>query len=277
MRKFGTSLLLLLPIVLSACSGSPTSAAVTSTPSPTVAPTTSTATVNIVGAPSGGTGTPIAFPTSVSIGTTVSAASVKPAAEVATFHADVTFPATPSGNWTITWDFGDGKGVTHKSSCPIGLSGNGVDHSVECAAILQRGLNPTYTYDKAGSYTAVITAASCLTPGCVITDSGVRRETKVEVTEAVHVDLPTGLWISTAHRDNNVLSFAVTLSGGSGAPPAIDWNFGDGSGGRGGLTAQHTYCADGTFTVTVTIVGTNISYSTNVDLPPGTINQYSHC
>jgi trimeric autotransporter adhesin len=118
------------------------------------------------------------------------------------------------------WDFGDGS--------PVG-SGVMVDH----------------TYAVGGTYTVKLT---------VTDDSGASTQTEklITVNEPATNDPPVAVF----DVEVSGLSIAVDGSGSSdpdGSIVSYGWDFGDGSAGASGVTANHTYAGAGTFTVKLTV------------------------
>jgi hypothetical protein len=81
------------------------------------------------------------------------------------FGVSVNFsPLSKSGR--VTWDFGAGKGVTHSYGCAFSFGATATTPAYSTilnpdgslCGPLQRALTPTYSYDKAGTYTAIIVA-----------------------------------------------------------------------------------------------------------------------
>ena len=113
------------------------------------------------------------------------------------------------------WDFGDGTTGT--------------------------GVTAQHTYGAAGTYQVTLT---------VTDDKGATGTTTVPVT--VVADRPPVASFTTAVTDRAVAVDASASSDPDGKIASLAWDFGDGTTGTG-ATAQHTYAADGTYTVTLTV------------------------
>lgn len=108
----------------------------------------------------------------------------------------------------------------------------------------QTGSGPSvsHTYASAGSMDAV----------CTVTDAHNGTATShvaITVNPAISV-APTASASSAA--PGTAIIFNATVTGGTGGPYTITWNFGDGSSGTGAV-ATHTYSAPGTYIPTVTV------------------------
>lgn len=133
----------------------------------------------------------------------------------------VGFSNLSSGNYeTCLWDFGDG------------------DTSSECD-------NPSHTYMTAGSYTVVFTVS-----GLGGTDTLIEEEL-ITVEEPVTADF-------TAQPTSGIAPLGVSFTNlSSGSYDTCLWEFGDGSMSSECSNLNHTYTASGSYTVTLTISGSN--------------------
>jgi PKD repeat protein len=134
------------------------------------------------------------------------------------FHAWVV-GGTPG--YTFTWDFGDGK------------SGSGQDVS--------------HTYEKGGTYVAVVTAADA---------QGLKASGSQSV--SVYVMPTIGVSISAAPPDGMApvtVKYVASATGGT-APYTYVWMFPDGSTQRG-TQASYTYSIPGTWSASVTVTDAN--------------------
>lgn len=154
-------------------------------------------------------------------GITVTPSTTPRPGEILTFAVTATDPDTPTSSLSTSWDFGDGS------------TGNG-------ATI-------THGYANSGIYTVT---ATVLDPGGLFDTS----------TVVIYVNEPPQIEGSgiTVERDapvpGTVVTFSVFASDPDNFPNPLQatWDFGDGSTGTG-FSADHTYSAPGTYTVTVTV------------------------
>lgn len=120
------------------------------------------------------------------------------------------------GPYTYAWAFGDGS------------TGSGATAS--------------HTYATAGSMDATCTATDAH-------NGTATSQVTVTVNPALSVT-PSASTSSTA--PGSAVVFNATVTGGTGGPYTITWNFGDGSSGTGAV-ATHTYSTPGTYIPTVTV------------------------
>lgn len=149
------------------------------------------------------------------------------AGTTATIGQSVSFAATATGGtspYFYSWDFGDGS---------QGVAGPTADHS----------------YSAAGSYNVVLTASDFANPAA-------NAQASVTVTISTPAGNPLNVSITSPANNTGVstgqaVSFSATATGGT-SPYFYSWNFGDGSEGVAGPTANHSYATAGTYNVVVT-------------------------
>ena len=152
----------------------------------------------------------------------------------ATTGSAVTFSqatATGTGPLTYAWNFGDG------------TTASGT-------------LNPTHTYQSAGTYTAELTVTDAL---------GIAAMSTLTVTvNGSSTSSPTVSAGSplTVNAGSAVTFSQATESGGT-APFTYSWSFGDGTNQSGSLNPSHTYANPGSDTATVTVTDANNLTSTS--------------
>ena len=167
---------------------------------------------------------------SVSVTTT----SVQPdtanagSAFAATTGSAVTFSqatATGTGPLTYAWNFGDGGTATG-------------------------ALNPTHTYQSAGTYTAQLTVTDAL---------GIPAMSTVTVTVNNSGSSAPTVSAGSPFRVNagSAATFSQATESGGTAPFTYSWNFGDGTTQSGSLNPSHTYQNPGSYTATVTVTDAN--------------------
>jgi PKD repeat protein len=136
----------------------------------------------------------------------------------------VSFTSSSTGTTALTtysWNYGDSSGGS--------------------------GAATTHTYSSNGNYTVMLTVInSTVAPACIQTYSSV-----VSVTNACSIS-QTFTYSSNAQ---GAYSFSSTSTG-TNASTVYSWNFGDSSSGAGQIT-NHTYTANGTYTVSFTVVNTS--------------------
>ncbi len=120
------------------------------------------------------------------------------------------------------------------------------------------GANPTHTYATGGVYTARVT---------VTDDRGAKAATSVDVRPVL---APTASF--TVAADGLAATFTSTSTDPDGTIASYQWSFGDGatSGRRGRATQPHTYAAEGTYDVTLTVTdddGETAALTRKVTLP----------
>src|SRR5439155_3204705 len=157
----------------------------------------------------------------------------------------VQFSDQSSGSITSRdWDFGDGS--SHSSA-----------------------LNPSHTYNNAGSYTVTLT----------VSGSGGSNSKSVTIQVSTPPPpAPTANFTANPTSGNAPLTVQFTDQS-SGSITSRDWNFGDGSSHSTALSPSHTYNNAGSYTATLTVTGSGGSNSKSVTIqvstpppPPPTAN-----
>ena len=107
--------------------------------------------------------------------------------------------------------------------------------------------NPNHTYSSVGSYTVTLT----------VTDTGGQSDSStqtVTVSSGTVDNAPTASF--TESCTELACSFDASESSDDNGISSYSWNFGDGNS-ASGITANHSYAADGTYTVTLTVTDTS--------------------
>lgn len=161
--------------------------------------------------------------------------------------------ASPSNNVTFT----AATPVSAVATASSVMGEVGLPSSFSCVG--QRGVAP-YTYawtfsDGTTAGTAYVTH-SASGPGTLVAICTVRDAASGIATGLVTVNVFPGLIVNATSAvsqaaPGSAITFNVSVSGGSGGPYTITWNFGDGSSGTG-VVAGHTYANAGTYLATVT-------------------------
>lgn len=141
-------------------------------------------------------------------------------------QGQVTFTSTSTGSASEFWDFGDGS-----------VSSLGSQPSVF-----------TTTYAANGSYNVCLTAFDA-TLGC--------QNTTCQTLVVSNITTPCNLQVgipSAFDNGNGNFSFNFTSTGGTNPNPIINWNFGDGSPSSSVASPNHTFAANGTYNVVLTVV-----------------------
>jgi len=133
--------------------------------------------------------------------------------------------ATGTGPLTYAWNFGDG------------TTASGT-------------LNPTHTYQTAGTYTAQLTVTDALGIPAISTLTATVNGTG-SASPTVSAGSPL-----TVNAGSSVTFSQATESGGT-APFTYSWNFGDGTAQSGSLNPSHTYANPGSYTTTLTVTDAN--------------------
>src|SRR5438445_359991 len=176
-----------------------------------------------------------------SISLTIQMTTAPPPAPTANFSANPTSGQAPlsvqftdqsSGSITSRdWDFGDGS--SHSSA-----------------------LNPSHTYNNAGSYTVTL----------MVSGSGGSnsKSLTIQVTTAPPPP-PTANFGANPTSGNAPLTVQFSDQS-SGSITSRDWNFGDGSAHSSALNPSHTYNNAGSYTVTLTVTGSGGSNSKSLTI-----------
>lgn len=169
-------------------------------------------------------------------------ASVRPAMS-ASF--DPTASTSTDGYTSTTWNWGDGSPNTVLSGAPAVTS---------------------HTYASAGTYTVTLT----------LVDAGGRT---AHVSHTIMVGSPVTAAFSPSGTTTHVAGPVAFNAGGSTDPNSgqsirtYSWSFGDGSPEGTGATPSHPYASPGTYTVTLTVTGSEgftamVSHTVNVIADP---------
>jgi PKD repeat protein len=180
-------------------------------------------------------------PPTVTIGVPASGVAGQPVS----FTASATSPSPvdQAAGFTYNWSFGDGSTGT--------------------------GANPSHPFAAAGNYTVSVTATD--------------KDGATSTPATGIISVAAVLMVSAGSNLNAIagspITFAGTVSGGA-SPYTYSWNFGDGSVSTGFLNPSHTYSANGTYTVVLSVSDGSGQYASNslvatIGNPSGLATTYS--